>query len=119
MQQAPHGTGPAQKAHIVLQPTFEEEPEEKVTGEVVATEEVVVVGKPAAEVVVDEDATMQDTCGCAGGQSGTISRSNEDDAKGCHKGIAGNPVRQDNTWVPRAEPGGNHLAKLPGDAQIV
>ena len=27
----------------------------------VATEEVVVVGKPAAEVVVDEDATMQDT----------------------------------------------------------
>ena len=39
---------------------IEEEPEEEATGEVMAMGEVEVVGKPAAEVAVDKDATMQD-----------------------------------------------------------
>ena len=42
------------------QPTIEEEPEEEATGEAMATGEVEAAGKPVAEVVVDEDATMQD-----------------------------------------------------------
>ena len=47
--------GPAhKKVCIVSQPMIEEEPEE----EAMATEEVEVVGEPAAEVAVDEDATM-------------------------------------------------------------
>ena len=44
----------------MLQPTIKEEPEEGVTGEVMATGEVEAAGEPVAEVVVDEDATMQD-----------------------------------------------------------
>ena len=60
-QRAPCGMGPAcKKACIVLQPTIEEEPEEEATGEAMATGEVEAVGEPAAEVAVDEDATMQD-----------------------------------------------------------
>ena len=40
--------------------TIEEEPEEEVTGEAMATGEVEAAGEPVAEVAVDEDATMQD-----------------------------------------------------------
>ena len=54
-----NGTG-AQEARVVLQPTIEEEPEEGATGEAMVTGEVEAVGKLAAEVVVDEDATMRD-----------------------------------------------------------
>ena len=60
-QRAPRGMGPVRKkAHIVSQLTIKEESEEEATGEAMATGEVEVAGKPVAEVVVDEDATMQD-----------------------------------------------------------
>ena len=60
-QWAPRGMGPVcKKAHVVSLPTIEEETEEEVTGEVVVMEEAEVVGEPVAEVVVDEDVTMQD-----------------------------------------------------------
>ena len=40
--------------------TIEEELEEEAMGEAMVTEEAEVAGKPAADVAVDEDATMQD-----------------------------------------------------------
>ena len=49
----------------MLQPTIKEEPEEEATDEVAVTEEVAAAGKPAVEVVVDEDATMQDALAVA------------------------------------------------------
>ena len=63
MQQAPCGTGPVRKkARIVSQLTIEEVPEEEVTGEVAVMEEIAATEEVVAEVVVDEDMTMQDAC---------------------------------------------------------
>ena len=49
----------------MLQPTIKEEQGEEATDEVAVTEEVAAAGKPAVEVVVDEDATMQDALAVA------------------------------------------------------
>ena len=77
------------------QPTIEEEPEEEATGEVMAMEEVEVAGKPAAEVVMDEDTTMQEVpeaVPMAEASGRTVGGCDKDVAYGCSRGFAGRAV---------------------------
>ena len=113
--------GPAwKKAHIVSQPTIEEEPEEEVTGEVVAMGDIVATGEPAVEVATDKDTTMEDAPAVAlvaeAGPSAEMVRMMGHGEGHCG-GVAGDPVGQHGQWVHRAKPGGNRLAQLPGDVQ--
>ena len=116
-QWAPHGTGLAcKKVRIVSQPTIEEEPEEEATGEAMATGEVEAAGEPAVEVVVDEDATMQDAPEAAPmaevGPLADATRMSPMDA------VDALTVHRYHPRVPPDEPGGDRLADASRDVQV-